>query len=285
MRQETAAIFAASIVAAPLFAPAQTPPATAPSPAASAAPAAPTDPCASLSTLVSRPTFSTAACSIKASDLLIEAGYTNLSSGGNAGSSLVTFPQANLRVGAGHNVEFDLGPPSAAYLSGNPRQVGITDGFIGLKYEIGYTSRFLYGVNAIYTLQSGNANVFSSNGDGILANVNAGFTVSPAISLFATVGYNAQNAGTVQAPARYHDVQPSLGTSISLPQSFDVFLEGFDQSSTGPGLGGRFGYDTGFQKDIGSRLQLDFNYFNYLGVQLGAHQHSIGFGAAYLIGS
>ena len=197
----------------------------------------------------------------------------------------MTLPQANLRVGAGHNVEFDVGPPSAAYQSGNPRQVGITDGYIGFKYEIGYTSRFLYGVNAIYTLQSGNANVFSTNGDGILANANAGFTVSPAISLFATVGYNAQNAGTVAAPARYHDVQPSFGASASLPQSVNVFLEGFDQSSTGPGLGGRFGYDTGFEKGVGSRLQLDFNYYNDLGVQQGVHQHSIGFGAAYLVGS
>ncbi len=143
----------------------------------------------------------------------------------------------------------------------------------------------MYGVNAVYTLPVGSAAVFSANGDGILANVNANFALSPAVGLFGTFGYNAQSAGPVNAASRYHDYQPSLGASVSLPQNFAVFLEGFDLSSTGPGLGGRFGYDTGFQKDIGSRLQLDFNYFDYLGVQNGQHQHSIGFGAAYLLGS
>jgi hypothetical protein len=214
---------------------------------------------------------------------LIETGYTNLTTSGNGASSLVTYPQASLRVGLGHNLEFDLDPTSVARLSGTPVVTGNTDSAIGAKYEFGYTSKITYGVNALYTLSTGSA-PFSGNGDGILANLNASLTVSPAIGLFATVGYNEQSAGTPAVPARYHDVQPSLGATLSLPQSFDVFLEGFDQSSTGPGLGGRFGFDTGFQKDVGSRLQLDFNYFDYLAVQNGGHQHSIGFGAAYLIG-
>lgn len=294
MRARINATITASVLAlCPLGSAAQSLPLPAPAasasvtPAASAsvAPTAPSDPCTSLSSLVSRPTFSTAACAVKEGDLLLESGYTNLTSSGAGGSSLITFPQGNLRVGLGRNVEFDLNPQSAAYLSGAPRQVGITDGSIGLKYEIGYSSRLLYGVNALYTLPVGSANVFSANGDGVLANLNGAFTLSPNVGLFATFGYNAQNAGTIGAPARYHDYQPSLGASVSLPANFYVFLEGFGVSSTGPGLGGRYGYDTGFQKDIGSRVQLDFNYFNYLGVQNGQHQHSVGFGAAYLIGS
>jgi len=283
VRKHAALVFFV-IVSPPLLAAAQPPPSPTPAATASPSPSAASDPCTSLSALVSRPTFSTAACAVKKSDLLLESGYTNLTSSGAGASSLVTVPQGSIRVGLGGNLEFDLGPPSIGYLSGTPRQVGITDGSIGFKYEIGYSKRLLYGINALYTLPVGSADVFSSNGDGILANVNGALTLSPNVGLFATFGYNAQNAGTVAAPARYHDYQPSLGASVSLPQNVYVFLEGFDVSSTGPGLGGRFGYDTGFQKDIGSRLQLDFNYFNYLGVQNGQHQHSIGFGAAYLIG-
>ncbi len=274
-----------ALAAIPLASSAQSLPSPAPTASTSAMPPAPSDPCAALSSLVSRPTFSTAACAVKKGDLLLESGYTNLTSSGVGASSSITFPQGNLRVGLGRNVEFDLNPQSVGYLSGSPRQVGITDGSIGLKYEIGYSSRLLYGVNALYTLPVGSANVFSANGDGVLANLNGAFVVSPNVGLFATVGYNAQNAGSIAAPARYHDFQPSLGVSISLPVNFNVFLEGFGVSSTGAGLSGRYGYDTGFQKDIGSRLQVDFNYFNYLGVQNGKHQYAIGFGAAYLIGS
>ncbi|MDQ2907824.1 MAG: transporter [Candidatus Eremiobacteraeota bacterium] len=274
-------VFAVAMLLMPREAAAE--PAPIPNPSASPEAAA-SDPCAALSSLVSRPTFSTAACAVKRGDLLLENGYTNLVSSGAGASALVTFPQTNMRVGLGRNVEFDLNPPSLGYLSGAPRRVGITDGALGFKYEIGYSSRLLYGINALYTLPVGSPDVFSSNGDGILVNLNGALTLSPAIGLSATVGYNAQNGGTLAAPARYHDFQPSLGASVSLPQSISVFAEAFDQSATAPGLGGRFGYDTGFEKDVGSRLQLDFNYFDYFAVQNGQHQHSLGFGASYLIG-
>jgi hypothetical protein len=276
-----AATLAAAFAATTALASAQAAPT--PSPSAVATPSGPSDPCTSLSSLVSRPTFSTAACAVKQRDLLIETGYTNATTSGNGANNLVTYPQASLRVGLGHNLEFDLNPTSIARLSGQPVVTGTTDSAIGAKYEFGYTSKLVYGVNVLYTLSTGSA-PFSGNGDGLLANLNAGLTLSPALSLFGTVGYNEQSAGTLSVPARVHDFQPSLGASLSLPQSFDVFLEGFDQSSTAPGLGGRFGFDTGFQKDVGSRLQLDFNYYDYLGVQNGAHLLSLGFGAEYLFG-
>jgi hypothetical protein len=259
-------------------------PAASPSPAPSASPAGAPDPCLALSQLVSRPTFSTAACTVKRSDLLVESGYTNATTSGNGANELVTYPQASLRVGLGNNLEFDLDPESFARLSGHPAIAGTTDSTIGAKYEFGYTSKMVYGVNALYTLSTGST-TFTGFGDGVLANLNAALALSPAVGLFATLGYNEQSAGTLTVPARYHDIQPSLGATLSLPENFDIFLEGFNQSSTGPGLGGRSGFDTGFQEDVGSRLQLDFNYFDYLGVQNGAHLHAIGFGAAYLIGS
>ncbi len=286
-RSRPAIVTLVAVVAFARVEPAETPaqgaPASDAGAPASSSSSAPSDPCASLSSLVSRPTFSTAVCAVKADDLLIETGYTNATTSGSGANGTVTYPQANLRVGLGGGLEFDLVPPSLARYAGTLRANGITDGAIGAKYEIGDTSKFSYGLNVLYTLASGTA-PFSGFGDGILANANATYTVSPAVGLYATFGYNEQSAGTQTVPARYHDYQTSLGGSLALPPNVNVFFEGFDQSSTGVGLGGRFAIDTGIEKDLGSRVQLDANYYDYLGVQNGGHQHSVGLGAAYLIG-
>jgi hypothetical protein len=262
---------------------AQTAPAAAPAPAPSASAAAVSDPCLSLSSLVSRPTVTTSPCAVKFGDLLIESGYTNATTSGMGANSTVTYPQANLRVGLGHNLEFDLNPESLARYSGTPPVNGTTDSSIGFKYEIGYTSKMTYGINAAYTLATGSA-PFSGFGDGIVANVNATLTLSPSLGVFSTLGYTEQSAGSLTVPARYHAIAPSFGASLSLPQSVNYFIEAFNQSSTGVGLGGRYGFDTGFQRSFGSRLQLDVNYYDYFAVQNGGHLHSVGFGASYLIG-
>jgi hypothetical protein len=255
-----------------------------PSPAATAAAtAAPaSDPCLSLTNLVSRPAFTTAACVVKRNALLLQAGYTNATTSG-AATTLVSYPQESLGAGIAKNVEFDFNPPSIARLGGAAHANGDTDGSIGLKVQLGQTASLVYGFNALYTLQSG-SQPFTGSGDGILANVNASLALTPLFGLFTTVGYNAQSAGTPVAPARYHDIQSSLGGAFSLPFASDVYVEAFDVSATGPGTGGTFGFDTGLQKDVGSRLQLDLNYYDYLTVRRGAHEHSIGFGAAYLFG-
>ena len=254
-----------------------------PSPTSTEAANDSSDPCLSLGNLVSRPTFSTAACVVKRNALLVQTGYTNATTSGPTRSTLVTYPQENLGIGIAQNVEFDLTPPSIARSSSSTHFNGDTDGSIGLKIRLGETSRVIYGINAAYTLQNGSA-PFSGSGDGVLANLNGSLTLSPALDIFATVGFNEQSAGTPTQPARYHDFQPSLGAGLALPQGFDVFVEGLNESSTGPGMGGTFAFDTGLQKDIGSRLQLDAEYFDFLTIVQGAHQHSVGFGASYLFG-
>ena len=267
----------ASTIAARAADPSPVPSATA---TATAAASSSSDPCLSLGDLVSRPTFSTSACVVKRHALLVQTGYTNATTGGNGGSNLVTFPQEALSTGIAQNVEFDLTPPSLARLSAGGFTAGDTDGSIGIKVQVGQTSKVIYGFNTAYTLQNGTP-PFTGSGDGILANINGSLSLSPALGLFGSVGYNEQS---VTAQSRTHDFQPSLGASLSLPQSFAVFLEGFNQSSTGPGSGGLFAFDTGLQKDVGSRLQLDAEYYDYLTVRNGAHEHSIGFGASYLFG-
>ncbi len=275
------ATLALAMVALPIASSADAHPTDAsPSPTPSAAPS---DPCLSLGNLVSRPTFSTAACVVKRNALLVQTGYTNTATSGSAAMTLVSYPQESLATGIAQNVEFDFTPPSIARLSAGTHVNGDTDGSIGLKAQLGQSSKIIYGVNAAYTLQNGDA-PFTGSGDGLLANLNASLTLSSALGLFASLGYNEQSAGTPERPARYHDVQPSLGATLSLPQNVAVFLEGFNQSSTALGSGGSFAFDTGLQKDVGSRLQLDAEYFDYVTIVQGAHAHSVGIGASYLFG-
>ncbi len=241
------------------------------------------DPCASLSNLVSRPTAATAACAVKPGDGLLETGSTVTSTGGGGGTTTALLPQANLRLGVAPRLEIDLVPPSYERQSGSPPATGTSDAFAGFKYQIGATSKMIYGVNVLSTLDTGSVD-FSANGDGVLANVNAALSLSPAIGLFATFGYNAQSGGTRPNPERYRGFDPALGATVAVPLGLTVFAEGFGASSTAPGGSGLYGFDTGLQKDIGPRVQLDVNLFEYPRLQTGAHQSSIGFGAAYLFG-
>ena len=255
----------------------------APSVSPSATPGPVSDPCTSLSNVISRPTFSTSACAVKPNDLLIESGYSNTTTQGTGATSTISVPQATLRLGLARNFEVDVAAPSYERASTSPEISGTSDSGFGFKYELGYTSKVTYGVNALYTLDTGSAG-FSGNGNGILANVNGALTLSPAVGLFGSFGYNAQSAGTQLLQQRYHGFDPSLGVSVSLPQSFSVYAEGFGMSSTGPGLGGRYAFDAGVTKDIGSRLQLDAEYYDYPAYQNGIRQASVGFGASYLFG-
>jgi hypothetical protein len=258
-------------------------PVSSPSPVPAAVSTDAGDPCDQLSNLVSRPSFSTAACVVKPNALLLQTGYANLATSGANGSRMVTYPQENVSIGVAKRIEFDINPPSFARIAGSSPASGATDGSIGAKVQLGQSSRITSGVNALYTLQSGTA-PFTGSGDGVLVNVNASYALSPAAGLFASLGYNEQSAGTPEVPAAYHDVQPSLGASFALPQNFTIYAEGFNQSSTGPGMSGSFAFDTGLQKDIGSRLQVDAEIFDYPSIRAGAHQHAVGFGAAYLFG-
>jgi len=170
---------------------APTAPPASPSPAASSAPEAPSDPCDSLSNLVSRPSFTTSACAVKRDQVLLEAGYSNLSASGPGAVTLVNVPQGLFRMGVGHNIELDVAPPSLERQSGMPPIGGNSDAQFGLKYEFGYSPKVTSGMNVVYTAASGTA-PFTGNGPGLLVNLNGALTLSPAVGLFGSLGYNSQ---------------------------------------------------------------------------------------------
>jgi len=263
--------------------PASADPSTTPAPSPPATPSPSSDPCLQIGSLVSRPTISTSPCSVKAGDVLIETGYSNTSTSGPGGSHTLLYPQAAVRVGLPGKLEFDLDPSSFTRESGTPATSGTTDAMLGLHYEFGYTGNLVYAVNALYTLNTGTP-AFSGNGDGERLNVEAAYTLSPALGLFSTLGYATQSAGTVSVPARVRTFAPSLGLTLTLPKGFDVLGEGFGTTSNAPGEGGSYAVDVAAQKTIGSRVLLDANFFAYPPAQGNSHQTVAGFGASYLLG-
>jgi hypothetical protein len=236
-----------------------------------------------MSSLVSRPSVATSACSVKPNHLLIESGYSNTSASGSGGaSSTASYPQPSLRAGMLGKLEFDIDPPSLERQSSAPVVRGTSDSGIGFHYEFGYTDKLVYATNVVYTIPNGSPG-FSANGDGVLLNADAAYTLSPALGIFGTFGYETQSGGTVSSPARYRAIAPALGLTLTLPAGFDVFVEGFGQSSTGPGQSGRYAFDLATQEDVGTRLQLDLNLFEYPSAGNRPRQSAPGFGVSYLI--
>jgi hypothetical protein len=245
-----------AIFAAPA-ARAQTAPSPSPSPSAS--PAAVSDPCGSIISIVTRPTVTTSVCTVRPRKALIETGYTNTTVTGAAGGTSVSYPQALIRIGSGDpRLEYDLIPPSANVSSiGGTVARGASDLGFGLKSELGYTSAASWGVNAYATLPTG-APAFTAGSAQYTANFNGAYTLNPTLSLAGTVGYNSL-AGTNanNQLRRFSSIIPSLTLSASYPANSEFFVEYVYFSQAGPGLGSRTVIDYGFIRDLGPHVQVD----------------------------
>lgn len=261
---------------------------TLPSPSPSSAPAAATpapstlypalrtnDPCTSLSAIITRPSVTNSVCTVRPNHVLVETGYTNTTTLG-AGNT-VTYPLSLIRVGTKiPGLEFDLTPPSAIRTSAGGLLSGTTDFGAGLKYVLGYTPKFNYGVQASFTAPTG-SHAFSANGTNAFYAVQAGYTINSVLSL-ATA---AQLFEFANNGAHFSQFVPSLLLNASLPWSSGVFVEAARFSNAnGRGTPARMQYMAGVTHDVGQRLQLDVEAGLSPTVAAGKY-HFVGFGAAY----
>jgi len=100
--------FASAVAITTAVAPAQTA-----SPSPSPSPSAPSDPCGSILSIVTRPTVATAVCAVRPHHALLESGYTNSVTTGLGGGNAASYPQALIHVGTGdRRLEYELTPPS-----------------------------------------------------------------------------------------------------------------------------------------------------------------------------
>ena len=262
--------------------PAATAAAPAPSPSPSATPSGPSDPCTTIMAIVNRPTIGTGVCPVQPGHVMIENGYTNTSTSGPNGTATGNYPQTFIRFGTVPHLELAVTPPS--YNKSGPID-GYSDINFQAKYEIGYTAKALYGVNAVVTEPTGSA-AFTAGGSSYTGNFNWGYTLSPEFSASGTLGFNsfAAGFGPTGGLQHYFAFIPTLCITAALPATSQAFGEAAYFSRSGYGLPPRWYFDFGLQKDVSRKVQLDVEYgFSPTSIN-GQTQQYVGAGVSFYLG-
>jgi hypothetical protein len=253
-------------------------------PPPSPSPAPPSDPCGSILSTVNRPTVATSPCSVRTNHVLLESGYTNTTTTGTGVGTTVSYPQSLLRVGtANPHIEYDLTFPTyERSRAGNAVVGGSGDAAIGLQTELGYSSSAVWGANVFVTLPTGST-AFTAGSSQYVANFNVSDTLSPAMSLFSTVGFDElsalNSAGNAQS---YFTFVPSVGAALTLSPVSQAFAEAAYYTQAGLGLGSRVLFDFGYQHTFGSHVVLDINGGFSPPISNGSRQHYVGAGISLM---
>lgn len=192
---------------------------------------------------------------------------------GSWGASLVRFGTRN------SHLDFEFTPPNANTSSlGEQRAAGPSDTALVAKYELGYTSKALWGVNTQITLPTG-GHAFTAGGPQYTANFNWGYALSSVFGLSGTLGLNEFRAFAPSGASQpYFAFVPTLEMTAALPGSSQVFAEYAYFSQAGIGLGSKNELDFGFEHQLGSHALFDVE-FGYTPTILGSQrQHYIGAG-------
>jgi hypothetical protein len=254
------------------------------SPTPSASPTPFPDPCGTILAIVTRPTVTTSVCTVRAHEVLLETGYTNTTITGPGGGSDTSYPQAFLRLGTWDpHLEIDLTPPSAlSSTAGGSRFAGTSDVSAGVKYELGYNARAVWGLNGAISFPTG-SKAFTAGGAQYTGNLNWSYTLNSEFSLAGTLGFNAlagfAASGTVQ---HFFAFIPTVELEAGLPANSQLFAEYVYLSQSGVGLPARSLIDFGYQKDLGPHVQFDIEYGVQPTVILSQQQHYIGAGLSFM---
>ncbi len=155
--------------------------------------AAKADPCGGgLLTTTDRPTFGTNPCVVKQSQAHVEAGYKNQTSSNPTGSSLVTFPNARLREGLAHNVEFLIDVPTTLTRSasaGPTPDNSFGDVGVGLKWEAGHGKRFVHGLAGEVVFPAATT-AFGTGVPSFNGSYQAAYGILPRLGVGITLGFN-----------------------------------------------------------------------------------------------
>lgn len=281
----TAALVIAFVFGAFGIAGAQTvTPSASASPSPSPTPSGPSDPCGSLISIINRPAFSTGVCTVQTGHVAVENGYENLVVTGPGGGNTTSYPRTLLRFGTSNpHVDIEIGPLIDNHsTTGGAVTNGWSDVGFGVKYENGYSARWLWGENAVLTIPTG-AKAFSGGNAQFNGNFNWAYTINSVLSVSGTMGLNANsalNAGGV--PQSYFAFTPSIEAIAALPGPSQVAAEYAYFSSAGPNLGGQNYYDFIYSRDLGAHVQVDAQYGFSPTLLLGQKQHFVAFGLSFM---
>jgi hypothetical protein len=280
----SSAVVIGTLLTARVAAGAQTAPtaAAAPSPAPSAgASPAPgvSDPCTSLLAVVQRPSVTTSVCALKYGGIILENGYTNTLTTGPGGGVSESYPQSLLRVGTPlRDLELQLVLPTYERTTVGGPANGFSDAGVGLKYELGYTSKASYGINVIETEPTGDS-AFTSGLATYTGNLNVSYTLSPEFGLASTLTFESlaapqANGGAVRGGA----FVSSLVLTAALPANAQLFGEAAYFTHPSIGAPGRVLYDFGLQKQLSPNVLADIEGGLAPAPVNGQRQHYIGGG-------
>lgn len=153
---------------------------------------------------------------------------------------------------------------------------------MGAKYELGYSARWLYGVNGAITYPTGSRD-FSAGNAQVTGNFNSSYTVNSIISIAGSLSFNALSGlNAAEASQSYFAFIPSVLVTASLPgpSAFNVEYAYF--SASGPNVGGKSLIDFAYEADLGSHVQLDAEYGFSPTLLNGQKQHYLGAGASFM---
>jgi hypothetical protein len=261
-----------------------------PVPAASASPmnaasVAGSDPCGDTNLLATtdRPTFGTNPCVVKPRDAIIEIGYKNTTTTGDARTSeQSSYPENRDRIGLVKNLELVLDVPTDLRSTASGTSInGLSNLGTGLKYEIGHFGTFVHGVAAEAVYPTGDSRFtnglpsFNGSyqiGGAILPNL--GFNLTLGFNSFSTPGDRSGKNVTTTAFA------PSFIVGGRVAPETKLNVEVANASSSGPGTSGQYFGNVFLQHQFSSFLLLDVEVAQRLTVVDGSHQHYVGAGAA-----
>ncbi|HEY1429476.1 MAG TPA: transporter [Candidatus Tumulicola sp.] len=245
--------------------------------------ATPSDPCSSLISIVNRPSFGTGVCTVRPNHVDLENGYTNLVTDG--GANTITYPQSLLRFGTfDPHLDFEVGPISENRSSSDGVGFGgMSDLSFGAKYELGYSAKALWGVNASFTVPTGTP-AFGSGNATFTGNFNWGYTLNSEFSMSGTLGFNALSGyNTGGVPQSYFAFTPTVALTAALPGGpSQISAEYAYFSSAGPNLGSKSFVDVFYQRDFGQHVQIDVEYGFQPSYVPGTRQHYVGAGISFM---
>jgi hypothetical protein len=235
-------------------------------------------------TIVNRPTIGTGVCTVRAGHALLETGWVNTITTDPGGGNTSLWGASLVRFGTGNShLDFEFAPPNAGNSSlGAARATGVSDIAIVAKYELGYTSKALWGVNAQITLPTG-GHAFTAGGPQYTANFNWGYALNSEFGASGTLGFNELRAyGPSGASQSYFAFVPTLEITAALPEASQLFAEYAYFSQAGIGLGSKNEFDFGYEHQLGSHALFDVE-FGYTPTILGGQQqHYIGAGLSLM---
>jgi hypothetical protein len=176
-------------------------------------------------------------------------------------------------------LEIDLGLPMYERTHAAGATVaGTTDVGAGLKYVLGYTSRFNYGASVFVTTPTG-SNGLSADAPTQAYAFNYGYTLNPVWSLAGTLSFDSLFDGT----QRYSSVVPSLVLTAGLPNATALFVEAAQFThAQGSFSATRTQFLGGVTRGLSARSQIDLEIGGSPTTSTGKY-HFVGFGASYYL--